>query len=432
MKTAAAEILVGDCWAVLAQMADCSVNCCVTSIPYWGLRDYGVAGQIGLEVSVEAWLAEIVAVFREVYRVLRDDGTLWLNIGNAYSGSGRGGYPGGQGSLEGSTTGQDQARVAAQMMKSRRKDDAMIPRSAVAVAGLRPKNLIGMPWRVAFALQAEGWNLRSEIIWHKPNAMPESCIDRPTTSHEQIFLLTKSDRKTWWRHRDTREWRSSRPAPDYRWRNIQTHEEIREEIAEKGWVRINLWRGMDYWFDRDAIAVECSDNTHARVSQDVQHQRGSSRANGNTRIDRPMNAVVARGINPKARVAVPSGWATGAGTHGTIHANGARPRQNASFSADVTAPVLVRNSRTVWTIPTQGYKGAHFATFPRELAARCIKAGCPAGGLVLDPFAGTGTTVAEAVMLGRRGVGIELNPDYAQQARRRIHETCGLLAGGAA
>jgi DNA modification methylase len=144
------QILIGDCKELLKTLPDKSVNCCVTSPPYYGLRDYGVNGQIGLERSPDAYVAELVKVFREVWRVLRDDGTLWLNIGDCYSGSG--------------------------------------------IGNIRPKNLVGIPWRVAFALQADGWYLRSDIIWHKPNPMPESVTDRPTRSHEYIFLLSKSER----------------------------------------------------------------------------------------------------------------------------------------------------------------------------------------------------------------------------------------------
>ena len=359
---------------LLPEMPERSVQCCVTSPPYWGLRDYGVDRQIGLEASPENWVAEMVAVFGQVRRVLRDDGTLWLNVGDAYAGGRRGGNPSPSSStLQGSNATQEASMVKRAMCSSRRRDNAEIPRSDVRVEGLKPKDLIGLPWMLAFALRADGWYLRSDIIWHKPNPMPESVQDRPTKAHEYVFLLSKSER---------------------------------------------------YHYDAKAIYEPVTGNAHSRGD----------------------------GLNPKSVV----GWASGPGLHTAIaHA---QSKQNPSMTAAISGPnskrmpktggtkhaenghnrtasgnapewVEARNARSVWTISTQGYSGAHFATFPRELAARCIKAGCPAGGLVLDPFAGTGTTIAEAVMLGRRGVGIELNPEYARLAEQRIDEQCGLLAG---
>jgi DNA modification methylase len=169
-------ILTGDCREVLKTLPDASVHCCVTSPPYWGLRDYGVDAQIGLEQTPEEYVASLVAVFREVRRVLRDDGTLWLNLGDSYAGAGAGGG----GNRKGNEHGQHDAMVGSLR--------GTVP------SGLKPKDLVGIPWRVAFALQADGWWLRSDIIWHKPNPMPESVTDRPTKSHEYLFLLAKSDR----------------------------------------------------------------------------------------------------------------------------------------------------------------------------------------------------------------------------------------------
>ncbi len=315
-----ARIIVGDCRTELARMEAESVDCCVTSPPYWGLRDYGNAAQIGLESSVDGWVEQLAVVFDAVDRVLSPKGTLWLNLGDAYTSGNRDSY--------GSFSPDSKQATNADIKRTPR---ARTPN------GRKPKDLIGQPWSVAFALRARGWYLRSEIIWHKPNPMPEPVTDRPTKCHEQIFLFSK---------------------------------------REKG-----------YFFDADAIA-------EPSVDPEASARRYESAFGG----DKARAPVGVNGLDTRTR---PQGMREFDGT---------------------------RNSRSVWTIPTQGYKGSHFATFPRELAARCIKAGCPAGGLVLDPFAGTGTIVAEAVMLGRRGVGIELNPEYAKLAEQRIDEQCGLLA----
>lgn len=189
---------VGDCRGLLRQLDDGSVQTCVTSPPYWGLRDYGVEGQLGLEATPQEYVAELVAVFREVRRVLRDDGTLWLNLGDSYAGSGRGGYIGGSSTLGGSTTAQDQSRVARGSQKAAGKHEGARAGGAIGRAwvppppGLKEKDLIGIPWRVALALQDDGWYLRQDNIWNKPNAMPSPVTDRTTRSHEYVFHLSKS------------------------------------------------------------------------------------------------------------------------------------------------------------------------------------------------------------------------------------------------
>jgi DNA modification methylase len=410
--------------AVLATLPADSVRCVVTSPPYWGLRDYGTATwsggdpaclhrkselrrgvnlaastastrggakkiaevgwlqhghrcpcgavrldeQLGLEGTPEAYLARLVAIFAEVRRVLQKDGTLWLNLGDSYAGS-----RAGSGDVNGDNPGNPHSR---DVHESNRRDRSPVPRSDLRIDGLKPKDLLMMPARVAIALQASGWWLRSEIIWHKPNPMPESVTDRPTKAHEQIYLLAKAER---------------------------------------------------YHYDADAIAEPVSENTHARMSQDVMSQEGSRRANGGSRAERPMKTVQKR----------PSGWqdaasrekgqgdldgrflrAPGVSPKSLLGKQG-REKNNANFAA-CSMPVSQRNSRSVWTMPTQGYKGAHFATFPEELAARCIKAGTAPGDLVLDPFSGSGTTAAIAVGLGRRAIGIDLNPAYQELARHRI------------
>jgi DNA modification methylase len=286
-------------------MPDCSVQCCVTSPPYWGLRDYGASGQIGLEITPDAYVSSLVEVFREVRRVLVTQGSLWLNLGDCFAtGAGRvGACPGG---------GVRGARWTGPLQQPNR----------LPIPGLKRKDLVGIPWRVAFALQADGWFLRSDVIWEKPNAMPESVQDRPTRSHEYIFLLTKAAR-----------------------------------------------------YHYDAVAVrEPAKSTHPSGNGFARPERLSFRnTNGDARGNR-------------------------------------RPWTVKSF----------RNRRTVWTIRTRPFKGAHFATFPPELVEPCVLASCPAGGTVLDPFAGTGTVGQVARHHGRRFLMFELNASYAKLAERRL------------
>jgi DNA modification methylase len=301
------SIAEGDCLEVLRTMDAESVHCCVTSPPYFGLRDYGHEGQIGLEQTPGEYVAKLVEVFREARRVLRADGTLWLNLGDTYARNPAKGQhkPGDSGK---------QAYIY---------DVGGGRASASASAGLPEKNLIGIPWRVAFALQADGWYLRQDIIWHKPNPMPESVRDRCTKAHEYLFLLTKSER---------------------------------------------------YFFDSKAMQEPAIGGTP-----------------GNTKPTKGGRA-----------------YGEGASEHRTaanLHNIGARE---------------TRNRRSVWTIATKPYKGAHFATFPPDLIEPCVLAGCPAGGTVLDPFGGAGTTGLVAQRHGRNALLIELNPDYVDLARRRI------------
>ena len=346
------RILNCDVLAGLAQLDDESVHCVVTSPPYWGLRDYGVDGQIGLEATPAEFVARMVDVFREVRRVLRMDGTCWVNLGDSYAGSwgaqSRGDeYPGG---LEG--TSPLQARSISASVR-----DQSGTGSLKRTPGLKSKDLIGAPWRVAFALQDDGWWLRQDIIWHKPNPMPESIQDRCTKAHEYIFLLTKSER---------------------------------------------------YAYDAEAIRElsETDDMRRPYGSAGVIDPRGRE-AQGNGKL---------------RKIKVPGGWDRGEGAHGTIHRDG---RTSAEYQdAEVK---LGRNKRSVWTIATAPFAEAHFATFPPELPEICIKAGCPVGGTVLDPFGGAGTTGLVADRLQRNAILIELNPEYAAMAERRIHGDRGAL-----
>ncbi len=337
----------GDALDVLAGMPDASVHCCVTSPPYWGLRDYGHEGQLGLEATPDEYVARMVEVLREVRRVLHGDGTLWLNLGDSYVS-----VPGGQHQGE---NGQmaDRSVVKARAQVKDSNATRALPGAAQArpfsVAGIAPKNLVGIPWRVAFALQADGWYLRSDIIWSKPNPMPESVTDRPTKSHEYVFLLTKSAR--YFYAADT----IAEPAEWARW-GAQT---VGAGSNPNGWIK-------------------------PKGKNELTPDR--RRAGFNERWDR-------------------------------AEANG--------VAKDT------RNARTVWEIATQPYPEAHFATYPLELVRRCILAGCPEGGTVLDPFMGSGTTALVARKHGRHSIGIELNADYCELAARRLSQL-SLLAGDAA
>lgn len=338
-----AEILIGDCLQQLRGLPDQSVNCCVTSPPYFGLRDYGVEGQIGLEETPAEFIARLVDVFREVRRVLRNDGTCWVNMGDSYASKANG--PLGAG---GHTT--DAPHVAIRTAHARRS--SRIPN------GFKHKDLMGMPWRLAFALQDDGWYLRQDIIWNKQNPMPESVRDRCTKAHEYIFLLSKSQR---------------------------------------------------YYFDQQAILEPVSPNTHARLAQDVAAQIGSSRANGGAKTNGNMKAV--------ARKSNGVGWG-----HGTDSAerNRGRVKDNTSMDSALAIMPTERNKRSVWTVPTHSFRGAHFATYPPDLIRPCILAGAPRGGLVLDPFGGAATTALVAMQEGRRSILCELNPEYAQLGHARL------------
>jgi hypothetical protein len=318
------RIIPGDCIEGMQTLADGSIHCCVTSPPYWGLRDYGHEGQIGLEDTPEAYVGRMVEVFREVRRVLREDATLWLNLGDSYCGGG--GYapdaPCNQRRADGESWGAMNA-FSVREGEARKK-----ARPGYTPPGLKAKDLVGIPWRVAFALQADGWWLRQDIIWHKPNPMPESVRDRCTKAHEYVFLLTKSER---------------------------------------------------YYYDAEAVS-----------------EKASGRECGNVKATK-----AARSGDEKHRTAA------------NLHA---------------IAAAETRNRRSVWTITTKPYSGAHFAVMPPDLVEPCIKAGCPEGGTVLDPFAGSGTTLAVAAELGRNAIGCELNPAYIELAEKRIAQARSSVA----
>lgn len=305
----------GDCLETLRRMPDGIVQTCVTSPPYFGLRDYGHDGQIGLEATPDAYIAKLVEVFREVRRVLRDDGTLWLNIGDSYAANRGYQVPDGKVGDVGNSKG------------------SKVP------DGLKPKDLIGIPWMLAFALRADGWYLRQEIIWAKPNPMPESVTDRCTKSHESIFLLAKSEK---------------------------------------------------YYFDAGAIKEPSSgwNGSQFHTGKTAEHQLGRSQI-------RSKRDSFKRDDSKRAEV-IPG---QSVGTHRPDRDDGEWDTEN-------------RNKRSVWTVPTKPFKGSHFAVFPPALIEPCILAGAPTGGVVLDPFYGSGTTGQVAQALGRQYIGCELNPAY--------------------
>lgn len=297
------QLYLGDVLEVLSEMPAESVQSCITSPPYWALRDYGTGdAQVGLEDSPAAYVERLRAVFAEVRRVLRDDGTLWLNLGDCFAGGGSGPW-------------SDKSTLRGNGHTGGGPKRKTLPQTRAWAQGLKAKDLVGIPWRVAFALQGDGWYLRSDIVWAKPNPMPESITDRPTKAHEYVFLLSKSPR---------------------------------------------------YFYDAEAIKE-------------------------------PAVTTEWPGIGPQ---------------HGAT-----RNRNEAYEEMDVHA---TRNARSVWTISTKPYSGAHFAVFPPELPERCIKAGTKPGDAVLDPFSGSGTTAWVARNLQRRAIGIDLNAEYLDLAAARL------------
>ncbi|WP_422649072.1 Methyltransferase [Cupriavidus sp. H18C1] len=345
----------GDCRDVMRDLiaTGVRVQCIVTSPPYWGLRDYGVEGQLGLEPTLREFLDNMVEIFDLCRELLADDGMLWLNMGDSYAGSR---------AAAGDTTTGNRGNTASKgmpsMVASRRRDDTPIPRSDVKVEGLKPKDLVGQPWRLAFALQDAGWWLRQAIIWHKPNPMPESVRDRCTKAHEYLFLLTKNER---------------------------------------------------YYFDQDAIRTPYSAETKAQSFGTMDFkQRDTYRAAGNVRAAKGQAAYEAGDSRHRTKAG--------------LLAYAEKTREN-------PVPMSGANRRSVWTVPTTPYPGAHFATFPEALVEPCILAGSRLGDIVFDPFMGSGTVASVAQRLGRRWLGAELNPDYiALQAERTRQPALELTA----
>jgi DNA modification methylase len=367
-------------------LIDACVDCVITSPPYWNLRDYGNAGQIGLERSPDAYVAELVAVFDEVRCVLKDTGTVWLNIGDSYAAGGKGGG----GSF------MAQRREAAWQKQSTLNGWRRQPE------GLKEKDLVGIPWRVAFALQADGWYLRSDIIWSKPNPMPESVTDRPTKAHEYLFLLSKQERY----HYDAQaiaepvsaamlqqidEGYDGLGLKDYEAAGVQNPSSVKTRIIANAQKRQRLFCrvcGAEGWYHHSQECPRCGED--ADPCRCDRGGRIRERPNGVSNADAKVQPI---GVNSSCG----SGY-------------------------------LTRNRRTVWTVPTMPYAGAHFATMPEKLVEPCILAGCPMGGLVFDPFCGSGTVLAVAARLGRRAVGTDLS--YQDLAKERTAQR-GIPFGGA-
>jgi DNA modification methylase len=464
------HLLTGDVRERLAELPDASVQCCVTSPPYWGLRDYGIDGQLGLEPTPDAYVASMVAVFREVRRVLRDDGTLWLNLGDSYSSSG--------GMTSAHVPNAQCGNTLAELVPREKSG----PRN---MASLAPKQLIGIPWRVAFALQADGWYLRADIIWNKPNPMPESVTDRPTKSHEYVFLLTKSA-KYFYDADAVRE--AATESTNVRDKSKRTG--YRKEATTHGSMNYLNPNGGEY---RDCHGHRNCRSVWTMCYDDVSwiNAIGSCRKCGNLRVagngsepttvegtgasrrqePRPSRVnseriesltSISSGLFPQDSPLTTSAEIGGASdqttlkpsrskstsTGATLQPLATSPKQNApkgirirrqtlidALTADGNAVCVcetehaaVEPTSDVWQITTQPYPDAHFATFPEALPERCITAGTKLGDTVLDPFAGSGTTGQVAVQLGRSFIGIELNAAYADLARTRISGAAPLFA----
>lgn len=359
---------IGDVRDVLRAWVEMGVkvNCIVTSPPYWGLRSYLPAEherkrkEIGSEPTLREFLATMVDVFELCRQLLADDGVCWVNMGDSYAGSwGAQGRQGESGQVAGRTACAERQIAAAQRRESRTGSLDRVP------AGIKAKDLVGQPWRLAFALQDAGWYLRQDVIWHKPNPMPESVRDRCTKAHEYLFLLTKSER---------------------------------------------------YWWDFDAMQEPASPDTHARYARgrSDSHKYADGGPGGQT-IARTFAHMAGREKGRQRKLAE-----VGSGT-----------KNNASMDEALAVMPSTRNRRSVWTVPTEPYSGAHFATFPSALIEPCILAGCPAGGLVLDPFMGSGTTAMVAQRLGRRWLGIDIDERNLELQRDRIGRQTALILDAA-
>jgi DNA modification methylase len=384
--------MIGDVREELRKIASDSIHCCVTSPPYWGLRDYGVAGQIGLESSPAEFIAVMVEVFQEVHRVLRKDGTCWINMGDSYAteAGAVGRAPGG----------------GAQGERFIRRGHVNTQPNRKKLEGFKPKDLCMMPHRMAIALQDWGWWVRQDIVWEKPNPMPESVRDRCTKAHEYIFLLSKSEHYFYDADAIREPVVGDPDAPRNRW-DTKTYEVPGQKPQKR------LERGVGFGHGTDA-----EDRQRGRVTKQQ----------------------------------IPSGWATGTDRkHDELTGNFSKYRGTGGVSSagydetkwedrhdGLSRPPMTmtdrvyhpagRNKRSVWRMATHSFKEAHFATFPPELPETCIKAGCPPGGTVLDPFFGAGTTGLVADRLQRDCIGIELNPVYAEMARKRIQSDSSMFA----
>lgn len=382
MKDYKNKILTGCSYEVLQSLPDNIVDSCVTSPPYYGLRDYGVAKStwpkftytifgmkikvpamkccLGLEKTPEQFIGHLVLIFNEVRRVLKPTGTLWLNLGDSYCGSGTG-----SGNQESSNL---QGGKKTQIAASKRPSKANLP-------GIKQKDLIGIPWMAAFALRDSGWYLRQDIIWNKPNPMPESVTDRCTKSHEYIFLFSKSNK---------------------------------------------------YYYDAEAIKTPVKDSTIQRMMQQIEFQKGSDRIPGKTNGNMkavgpgrlPRKGVDVKGGNQSSIKGIPAMAINGSGVTGH------------SGYFDASGKLMgggFANRKSVWTVSTTPFKDAHYAVYPQQLVQPCIQAGSPKGGLILDPFLGSGTTAIVACKENCFYLGIELSPENVTMAQKRIYKEIGMF-----
>lgn len=419
------KFIQGNSKEKLKLLPDKSVRCCVTSPPYYGLRDYGtgtwvggdvncdhagkpfrtkenvnkntgtgddvknkedlqpfksscglcgamrVDEQIGLEETPEEFISSLVELFEIVKEKLTDDGTLWVNMGDSYAGSGKGNNPDGT-----PHPSKLSAKQGTQKGTSEGTSEGIQKPNKASSIGLKPKDLIGIPWMLAFALRAAGWYLRQDIIWHKPNPMPESVTDRCTKSHEYIFLLSKSNK---------------------------------------------------YFYDHESIKTPIQDASVQRLLQDIENQKGSDRVPGKT--NGRMKAVGHKNLQRQDKNHSFHEARKGAGTDNSaaINGNGVKGHSG-NFRPDGTLiGDGMANKKSVWTVTTKPYSEAHFATFPPELIVDCIKAGSAEGDIVLDPFSGAGTTAMVASKLNRNFIAIELNQKYIDIANRRLDKELGLF-----
>lgn len=460
------RILVGDVLARLRELPSNHYDCVITSPPYWGLRDYGVLGQIGLEPTLGEHLEVMVAVCAEIWRVLKPTGTFWLNYGDCYATA-----PNGRSAEDTKALGNDdrtfrdkpfstvgpihEPQPASRQKARRGKPGGLgngglngkdLPSGRVVSGGvLKPKDLCMIPNRLAIALQEAGWWVRSENVWGKLNPMPESIDDRPATAHEKVFMLTKSGKPTIWRARDTREWSLT---PDHTERLAAPTEDEPDKT-------VNRWRAFDYYYDADAVRFELQPKTFTTYGTD----RNDFGDDGSGMVKKANMAKRMPRRGPRKQDAIAESAASAGGSSGNrmagfndrwIEQGGSRRDSFARAGKLATSehgqkpqfrddrePVAYSSGRNlrnyepapleVWRIATKPFSEAHFATFPPALAERCIMAGCPPGGLVLDPFGGAGTTGLVAEHLQRDCDMIELNGEYARLAVKRLRRDFGLF-----